>query len=70
MIVYWHEGRSVTCNEQDMDMLCTDSYGNIILEPEDMGWEKISVNLTHKTFMAWWYGEWDNAMYEADKAGV
>jgi len=70
MIVYWHEGLSVTCNEQDMYMLCTDEYGNTLLEPEDMGWERISVYVGRKSYLAYVNGEFDTALYESDKAGA
>lgn len=70
MYVYWHEDLGITRNKEDMESMCSDAQGRLVVWPEDMGWEEIEITLPYKSFMSWWYGEWDTAMYEADKAGV
>ena len=70
MIVYWHEDLGITRNEEDMESMCCDGYGTPVVYPEDMGWERITVYVGRKCYLACVNGEFDTALYESDKAGA
>ena len=68
MNIYWNASLGVTRNTEDMANMCwnLDAFDTCVLM---MDWERMTVFVNRKTYVAYINGEFDTAMYESDKVG-